>query len=301
MIRLDPSRELAWRHLGYKKHGNHWVKSEEATAERLEAERQKHADSHWKSRLEKLHAGLLSPHAASREKAEQGLAEITDPRAVPMVWNVLATGGERSQLAAVKVLGQIEGPHASNSLATLAVFSPSEEVRRQAIAALTSRDPRDVVGRLINLVARPFKFTVRPGSGPGSTGELFVDGERFDVRRLYRFPTIDLRLIPVNMSTPITASTFGYSRLSLSSSPSAGMPMTMGPAGMNVAQLQQAIAAQSRNVPATTIRPGNSRGRAGRSIRESRGHRRIPVHHDGKLRGADGNDDVRGHDPDDPE
>ena len=104
-VRLDPSRELAWRHLGYKKHGNRWIKPEEAAAEKAEADRQKHADQHWKSRLEKLHEGLQSSHAARREKAEQGLAEVTDPRAVPMVWRLFATGGERSQLAAAVSVG----------------------------------------------------------------------------------------------------------------------------------------------------------------------------------------------------
>ena len=201
-VRLDPSRELAWRHLGYKKHGNRWIKPEEAAAEKAESDRQKHANQHWKLRLEKLHEGLQSSHAARREKAEQGLAEVTDPRAVPMVWHVFATGGERSQLTAVNVLSHIDGHPASNALATLAVFSPSEAVRRQAVTTLTARDPRDVVGRLINLLRRPYKYTVRPGSGPGSTGELYVDGERFDLRRVYQFPTVDMRLFPVAMPAP---------------------------------------------------------------------------------------------------
>ena len=51
-------------------------------------------------------------------------------------------------------------------------------------------------------VRRPYKYTVRPGSGPGSTGELYVDGERFDLRRVYQFPTLDLRLFPVAMAAP---------------------------------------------------------------------------------------------------
>jgi tetratricopeptide (TPR) repeat protein len=196
VVRLDPAREIAWRHLGYKKSGNRWVRPEEAAAERLAAEQQKHADLRWKPRLEKMHDGLLSTNATRRQKAEQGLAEVRDPRAVPMVWKVFATGGERSQLAAVNVLGQIDGAPASSFLAMLSVFSRFENVRRLAITSLASRDPRDVVGQLINLVRRPFKYTVRPGNGPGSTGELFVDGERFDLRRLYQFPTIDVRTVP---------------------------------------------------------------------------------------------------------
>src|SRR5262249_45708824 len=110
---------------------------------------------------------------------------------------VFTGGGEASQLIAVRLLDQIEGPGASNALATLAIFSPSAKVRRRAADTLVHRDPRDVVGRLINLVRRPFKYTVQPGAGPGSPVELYVDGERFDVRRLYRFSTLDVRLVPV--------------------------------------------------------------------------------------------------------
>jgi tetratricopeptide (TPR) repeat protein len=197
VVRLDPSREIAWKHLGYKKYGNRWIKPADAAAERHEADHQRIANVHWKLRLENLHDGLLSTSATRRERAEQGLAEIDDPRAVPMIWNVLASGGERSQLAAVKVLERIEGAPASSALATLAVFSSSQTVRQLASTSLASRDPRDVIGQLINLIRRPFQYSVRPGSGPGSTGELFVDGERFNLRRLYQSPRIDVRLVPV--------------------------------------------------------------------------------------------------------
>jgi pretoxin HINT domain-containing protein len=136
------------------------------------------------------------------------VAEVTDPRAVPMVWQVFTGGGEASQLIAVRLLDQIEGPGASNALATLAIFCPSAKVRRRAADTLVHRDPRDVVGRLINLVRRPFKYTVQPGAGPGSPVELYVDGERFDVRRLYRFSTFDVRLVPVP-TPPLPASAIG--------------------------------------------------------------------------------------------
>ena len=60
----------------------------------------------------------------SERRAEQGLTEVTDPRAVPMIWAIFVRGNERQQIAAVQMLGQIDGPSASNGLAALAVFSP---------------------------------------------------------------------------------------------------------------------------------------------------------------------------------
>jgi hypothetical protein len=186
VTQLDPARDTAWKHLGYKKQGNRWVKPEEAAAAKQEAARQKQADKHWRPKLEKLRDGLESKDAAKRAKAEQGLTEVTDPRAVPMIWALFARGGPRAQIAAVQVLGQIDGPSASNGLAVLAVFSPRAEVRRRATEALARRDPRDVVWRLIGLLHKPYGYQVRHVNGPAAPGELFVEGERFNLQRFYR-------------------------------------------------------------------------------------------------------------------
>ncbi len=157
-----------------------------------------------------------------------------------MVWRLFATGGERSQLAAVSVLGHIDGHPASNALATLAVFSPSEAVRRQAASALTARDPRDVVGRLVNLLRRPYKVTVRPGSGPGSTGELVVDGERFDLRRVYQFPTVDVRLFPVGFPGSSGTEAIDAERRAIGTTSPLAMALIDGsPAGIQARQMRE--------------------------------------------------------------
>jgi tetratricopeptide (TPR) repeat protein len=204
VVQLDPSREVAWRHLGYKKLGDRWVKAEEATAEKLEAERQRYADKRWRAKLEKLREGLEGKDAARRVRAERALSAVTDPRAVPMIWAVFVCGGERLQLAAVQMLGQIDGPAASTALATLAILYPEGQVSGRATETLTRRDPRDIVGRLISMIRKPFKYQVRPVNGPGSTGEIFVEGEQFNVRRLYRSTPVDPALIPAGFFAPST-------------------------------------------------------------------------------------------------
>ena len=50
---------------------------------------------------------------------------------------------------------------------------------------------RDSIGRLITLVRKPFKFEIKPLGGPGSTGVLLVEGERFDIRRVYHSPDVE--------------------------------------------------------------------------------------------------------------
>ena len=46
------------------------------------------------------------------------------------------------------------------------------------------------------MIRKPFKYQVRPVSGPGSTGVLFVEGEKFNVQRIYRSMPINPSLMP---------------------------------------------------------------------------------------------------------
>jgi hypothetical protein len=252
VVRLDPRREAAWRRLGYKKHGNRWVKPEEQAADRLEAERQKHTDKQWRPKLERIREGLESKHAARRVEAEEAASEVTDPRAVPMIWAVMSRGGERSRMAAVQMLGQIDGPSASNALATLALFNPSPEVRARAIETLTRRDPRDVIGRLIALVRKPFRYEVRRPDGPGTEGMLFVEGERFNVRRLYQDPPIDPRTIPSRLFAPsVPFDPYNVQNMIMMSASMNGMTITpTGPSPAAAQQAAHAIAAHPQNAAA---------------------------------------------------
>jgi tetratricopeptide (TPR) repeat protein len=245
VLRLDPSRELAWRRLGYKKYGSVWMKPEDLAAEKQQAERQKRADKQWKSKLEKLRDGLESKDPARRSRSEAALAGVTDPRAVPMIWAVFISGGERLQLAAVQMLGQIDSPGASASLSALAVFNPSGQVRSRAISTLARRDPRDVVGRLIELVRKPFKYQVRPVNGPGSAGELFVEGEKFNIRRLYAMTPVDPNQIPARIFAPsVPFDPFSLSNMLMAS----GAAFNSSPAqSATVEQFAQNLAANPQN------------------------------------------------------
>jgi hypothetical protein len=266
VVRLDPKREAAWRHLGYKKQGNRWVKPEEQAADRLEAERQKHVDKQWRPRLEHIHEGLEGKDAARRAKAELAVADVADPRAVPMIWAVLMRGGERSRMAAVQMLGQIDGPVASNALAALAVFNPSPEIRARAIEVLIRRDPRDVIGRLIGLVRKPFRYDVRRPNGPGSEGVLFVEGEQFNIRRLYQDPPIVPGTIPPRLFAPwVPFDPYVMQSMIQGSVIIDGMAVRpMGPSAAAVQQTARAMAAHPGNAPA--ILKGAAGAPAARSV-----------------------------------
>ncbi|MGO9469097.1 MAG: polymorphic toxin-type HINT domain-containing protein [Isosphaeraceae bacterium] len=255
VLRLDPTRESAWRHLGYKKAGNRWVKPDDLAAEKREAEIQKRADKQWKPKLEKVRDGLESKDPARRARAEKAMAEVTDPRAVPMIWTTLITGSERLQVAAVQILGQIDGPVASTSLAALAVFNPSGPVRGRAIQTLTRRDPRDVVDRLIGMIRKPFKYQVRLVNGSGSPGELFVEGEKFNVRRLYTMTPVDPNRIPMRIFTSdVPFDPFSNSNLMMAAGAVPGATIGMGPGGQpNATNPQNPAAAYNQMLSSAGI------------------------------------------------
>jgi hypothetical protein len=185
VVTLDPKREAAWRRLGFKKQGSQWVKPELAAAEKAEFEAQRHANKTWKPRLERLGEALAARERLKRVAAEEALGQITDPRAVPMVWAVFVRGDQARQRDAVQILGQINASGSSRALALLGVFSPWAEIRQSAAAILRQRDPRDVAVLLVGLLRDPIKYKVRSVNGPGSQGELLIEGKDANVRRLY--------------------------------------------------------------------------------------------------------------------
>jgi hypothetical protein len=183
VTRLDPSREPAWKRLGFKKQGGRWVTDAQLAAEKAEAEAQKQANQSWAPLLTKWRGWLHEK--GKKEEAEAALSGVIDPRAVPAVWAVFASGDAAFQAKAVQVLGQIDATQASRALALLAVSERSAEVRRTATETLRRRDPREFVGLLIGLIRDPFKYEVRPVNGPTMPGELFVEGKRYNVRQVF--------------------------------------------------------------------------------------------------------------------
>ncbi len=184
-IRLDPSREVAWKHLGYKKVGGRWQKPELVQAQKHEDDLQSRANKHWKPLLEKWREGLASKDKARRASAEKGLAGVSDPRAVPAVWTTFASGAAERQKVAVRVLGQIDSPGSSRALAILALAGRSPKVRQGATPVLKRRDPRDFAPFLVGLLRDPIKYEMKKVAGAGSQGELLVKGKDANVKRIY--------------------------------------------------------------------------------------------------------------------
>ena len=189
VVRLDSTHAEAWKKLGYKKVGSRWVTEARAAAEKTERQLQQEADKRWRPRLERLREAL-DGKGRRKDEALRELSEVTEPRAVPAVWHALVERGGNHQVEAVQVLGQIDAIEASRALATLAVSAKSDEVRRRATETLRRRDPREWADLLIVMLRDKIKSEVKKVGGPGSPGELYVEGKAQNLKRIYETPSM---------------------------------------------------------------------------------------------------------------
>ena len=177
VTRLDPARESAWKHLGFKKYNGKWMSESRIAAVQAEAEAQRQADRRWQPLLERWRAGSATRPA--RPEAEARLAEVSDPRAVPAIWAVFGSGNSAQQRVAAGLLAQIDGAGR--------VAGPGRPAGPGEVAGDPSRPrPRSSPPRPSRVRRppdrtrpRPLKYEVKPVGGPGSPGVLFVEGERY--------------------------------------------------------------------------------------------------------------------------
>jgi Pretoxin HINT domain len=221
VLMLDPSREAAWKRLGFKKSGGRWSKPEQIAAAKTESLAQHKANAHWKTTLERWADALSHKDKSKRAEAEKGLAELTDPRAVPMIWVIFAQGSDQRQRIAVRLLGQIDSPGASRALALLAVMSPNALVRGDATASLRRRDPREFGPLLIGMFRQPVKYNVQAVGGPGSPGVLAIEGPNAKVNRAYSPPPPPT--VPVMPGDYVTYDDYGLPVLVRTSTDMQGM------------------------------------------------------------------------------
>jgi Pretoxin HINT domain len=210
VVKLDPNHDAARKRLGFKKQGNRWVTDAELADEKAEVTAQRKAEHHWKPLLTKWRNWLRE----GDPRGESSLATVSDSRAVPLVWSLFAAVDDaKLQSKAIEIFGRTDGAGASRALAILAVSGSTPETRRAALETLRRRDPREFVGMLVGTIRTPLKYEVRPVAGPNSPGELFVEGERYNVRRVYgvnanQLPTIPPRLFDASVPfDPFSAET----------------------------------------------------------------------------------------------
>ena len=189
VCQLDPNREAAWKKLGYLKQNGKWTTPAKIAAERAEADGAEEGRLRTGGRSFK--AGRPGwPEKRNGQSRNALLAAIKDPRAVPSIWKMFATGGPEDQEMAIDMLGHIEGERPSRAPWPAWRFwarTRSSDVRRPT--SLARRDHMDVLMNWIGLLHDPIKYEVKQVAGPGMPGTLLVEGEEFKMRRFYMPPT----------------------------------------------------------------------------------------------------------------
>ena len=183
-LRLEPTNVDALKKLGYKKVGNRWTTDAQAEREKAEKEVQSEADKKWKAQLEQLRAHLKDRN--KRTQAENALAQISDPRAVPSIMRVFATSSEPDQRISVQLLGQIDAIDSSRNLAKIALLSNSPEIRRRATETLKRRDAREWVDLAIRLLQSKIVYKIKAIGGPNDPGVLDIQTPSVKYKRIYR-------------------------------------------------------------------------------------------------------------------
>jgi hypothetical protein len=186
-VQLDASRDTKWELLGYVKHNGRWMSPEQAAADEREARDQKQADRYWEPLLKKWLSRL--GESRLRREAEDLLATVTDPRAIPSILKLLPMDRpEADQLRRVQLLGQIDDRSSSQAIAYQAVWTLSGPVRRAAIEVLKRRPPRDYAGSLVEMIRGSIRFEVQSLTTPDSPGVLAIEAPRFRIVRNYVSP-----------------------------------------------------------------------------------------------------------------
>lgn len=197
VTRLDPKRADAWTRLGFIRGKGRWVTPAQLAREEAERKLQTEGTARWAPRLESIKRRLGVK--GSVEEARRELAEIHDPRVIPALWKILATGRPEHQRLAVQVLGQIDSPAAAEPLVLLAVGAKDPETRRAAGETLAGRDAREAIGPLVERIRTPVKYEVVGNEGPGGRKTLRVEGEAYTLDRGYAAtpspPAVDQGLV----------------------------------------------------------------------------------------------------------
>jgi len=114
ILRIDPSREDAWKDLGYRKVKGRWQRADELAVFQDELDRRRKAEAKWSRILPKWKAQL--GQRAKHAQAEKSLAGLTDPLAAGAVFKIFASGSLEQQEQAVEILGKLDGIDASRAL-----------------------------------------------------------------------------------------------------------------------------------------------------------------------------------------
>lgn len=166
-VELDPGFGPAHKKLGHLLVNDQWMTPEEVqeskglvkyrgrwmTPEEKDRREQDAANSAevaaWTKKLTAIRQALRSEKPDVRAIAEDQLAEIQDPVAIPALLKVLGREHPRIRILLYRTLERMEGPEASNALLSLYLREPDSTLHSHALGMLSRRPLEDVAPRLV--------------------------------------------------------------------------------------------------------------------------------------------------------
>ncbi len=114
VVRLDRTRDLAWKRLGYKKVKGVWTTDEQHAHAKAELELRKRADKKWFADLSRWKEWLSQRNPQKRDEAARALEAVADPFAVHAVWRAFISPHKANEeVRAIQILGRIDSTQAS--------------------------------------------------------------------------------------------------------------------------------------------------------------------------------------------
>jgi hypothetical protein len=184
VTQIDPKRADAWHKLGCEFSNGRWINKEQAEAERAEDQAQWKAAMYWEPRLMRWKNDLKYA-GPERDEAMAALNAVTDPRAVPSIHKVLATGNRTEQEIAALMFSRIQCAASSHALVGLSLYKLWPDGRTFAIRELKRRDPREFMDEMIGLLHHRFEVQSAQSGARGELNSLVIDGEKQQIERVY--------------------------------------------------------------------------------------------------------------------
>ncbi len=162
----DPENRLVRRQLRHVNLDGQWYtpKQIQKQEQELDAAQQRWRD--WREPVKQIAKQLRSRSKRIRESGRKQLHRISDPRSVTALEVILAQDGEPLARQAIETIHRFPEREATESLARIALFSPSEVVREQSLNLLAERNRYDVVPDLIRQLVSPIstRYLITPAS-----------------------------------------------------------------------------------------------------------------------------------------
>lgn len=167
VLEMNADEPTARAGLGFKRVGSEWISSEDEKRSVAEEKTRSESLAAWKSTLERIVKSLDSTSVNRRAHAEEQIAAIRDPKAIPAIESILATHSAPAAQWAVRTLAAMSDPQAALALSRIGVETKWKAVRVAAATALKDRPREQFIPGLLSVLVTPTSSKAELYQAPG--------------------------------------------------------------------------------------------------------------------------------------